>query len=85
MHPHSFLRLPNQNILSTFQHGHDGGGLVELDQQGRYLRSASAADPAHPGVFYCPYSVVVLPEIDRALSTNSSMSAEEPTGTTYQI
>jgi hypothetical protein len=33
MHPHSYLRLPNQNILATFQHGHDGGGLVELDQQ----------------------------------------------------
>jgi hypothetical protein len=91
MHPHSFVRLPNQNILSTFQHGHGGssiqggGGLVEIDQQGKYLRSASAADPAYPGVFYCPYGVVVLPEIDRALSTNSSMSIEEPTGTTYQV
>jgi hypothetical protein len=85
MHPHSYLRLPDQNILSTFQHGHDGGGLVELDQNGKYLRSASADDPAHPGVFYCPYSVVLLPEIDRALSTNSSMSEFEPSGTTYQI
>jgi hypothetical protein len=85
MHPHSYVRLPNQNILSTFQHGHDGGGLVELNEQGKYLRSASAADPAHPGVFYSPYSVVVLPEIDRALSTNSSMSPLESTGTTYQI
>jgi len=85
MHPHSYLRLPNQNILATFQHGHNGGGLVELDQQGKYLRSASAADPAHPGIFYSPYSVVLLPEIDRALSTNSSMSPLESTGTTYQI
>jgi hypothetical protein len=85
MHPHSYLRLPDQNILSTFQHGHDGGGLVELDQNGKYLRSASAADPARPGVFYCPYSVVLLPEIDRALSTNSSMNVTEATGTTYQI
>lgn len=85
MHPHSYLRLPDQNILATFQHGHDGGGLVELDQNGKYLRSASAADPAHPGIFYCPYSVVLLPEIDRALSTNSSMSVLEPSGSTYQI
>jgi hypothetical protein len=92
MHPHSYLRLPNQNILATFQHGHNGGGpaeggggLVELDQQGKYLRSASAADAAHPGVFYSPYSVVLLPEIDRALSPNSSMSPLESTGTTYQI
>ncbi|HEY1575821.1 MAG TPA: hypothetical protein VGF82_01945 [Terracidiphilus sp.] len=85
MHPHSYLRLPNQNILATFQHGHDGGGLVELNQQGKYLRSASAQDPAHPGIFYCPYSVVLLPEINRALSTNSSMSALEPSGSSYQI
>ena len=85
MHPHSYLRLPNQNILATFQHGHDGGGLVELDQNGKYIRSASAADPEHPGIFYCPYSVVLLPEIDRALSTNSSMSALEPSGSSYQI
>ena len=46
MHPHSYLRLPNHNILATFQHGHDGGGLVELDQQGKLIRSASAVDPA---------------------------------------
>jgi hypothetical protein len=85
MHPHSYLRLPNQDILATFQHGHDGGGLVELDQNGKYLRSAGARDPAHPGIFFCPYSVVLLPEIDRALSTNSSMSVLEPSGSTYQI
>ncbi len=85
MHPHSFLRLPNQHVLATFQRGHDGGGLVELDQDGHYLRSASAADPAHPAVFYSPYSVVLLPEIDRALSTNSSMNVQERSGSTYQI
>ena len=85
MHPHSFLRLPNQHILATFQHGHDGGGLVELDQQGKYIRSAAAEDPAQPGVFYCPYGVVPLPEIDRVLSTNSSMDEREPSGSSYQI
>src|SRR5690242_18182415 len=85
MHPHSFLRLPNQHILATFQHGHDGGGLVELDQQGKLVRSASAADHAHPGIFYCPYGVVPLPEIDRALSTNSSMSEYESSGSSYQV
>ncbi|HEX6772337.1 MAG TPA: hypothetical protein VF126_09950 [Acidobacteriaceae bacterium] len=84
-HPHSFLRLPNQHVLSTFQRGHDGGGLVELDQDGHYLRSASAADPTHPGVFYSPYSVVLLPEMDRALSTNSSMNVHERSGSTYQV
>ena len=26
MHPHSYLRLPNGNVLATFQHSHHGGG-----------------------------------------------------------
>lgn len=32
-----------------------------------------------------PYSLVVLPDIDRVLSTNSSMHAEDPHGHTYQV
>jgi len=27
-HPHSFLRLPNGNVLATFQMQHDSGGMV---------------------------------------------------------
>ena len=47
-HPHTYARLPNANVLATFQYrgGHgpraDGGGLVEFDQQGHFIRTASA-------------------------------------------
>jgi len=57
MHPHSYLRLPNGHVLATFQHVHHGesegqmggsGGLVEIDDQGTVVRSASSDDPASP-------------------------------------
>ena len=91
-YPHSFVRLPNDHVLATFQyksgampmHGNmmDGatvrsgaisGGLVEIDDAGHAIRSASSADPAFPGAALQPYSLAVLPSIDRVLSTNSPM------------
>lgn len=49
------------------------GGLVEIDDSGREVRSASSADPAFPGAALQPYSLAILPGIDRVLSTNSAM------------
>jgi len=78
MHPCSYLRLPNGQVLVTFQHLHHGeseeqmggsGGLVEIDHHGKVIRSSSSADPAFPGALLTPYSLVVLPEIDRVVST----------------
>jgi hypothetical protein len=95
MHPHSYLRLPNGHVLATFQHPHHGasaepmgktGGLVEIDDQGKVIRSASNADPAFAGALLTPYSLVVLPEIDRVVSTNSSMHLYDIfAGVTYQV
>jgi hypothetical protein len=95
MHPHSYLRLPNGNVLATFQHAHHGasiepmgktGGLVEIDDQGKVVRSASNADPAFADALLTPYSLVVLPELDRVVSTNSSMHMEDVfAGVTYQV
>jgi hypothetical protein len=95
MHPHSYLRLPNGHVLATFQHAHHSasqepigmtGGLVEIDDQGNVIRSASNADPAFAGALLTPYSLVVLPELDRVVSTNSSMHAEQIfAGVTYQV
>jgi hypothetical protein len=95
MHPHSYLRLPNGHVLATFQYAHHGvneepigmtGGLVEIDDQGNVIRSASNADPAFAGALLTPYSLVVLPELDRVVSTNSSMHAEQIfAGVTYQV
>jgi hypothetical protein len=95
MHPHSYLRLPNGHVLATFQHSHDSmnpetlgkhGGLVEIDDTGKVIRSASSADPAFPNALLTPYSLVVLPELDRVVSTNSAMDDEDVfRGLTYQI
>jgi hypothetical protein len=100
-HPHSYLRLPNGNVIAAFQHMHHGdhlaggdmenqmgqsGGLVEINDVGKVVRSASSADPAFPDALLTPYSLVVLPEIDRLVSTNSSMHNEYVfSGVTYQV
>jgi hypothetical protein len=94
MHPHSFVRLPNGHVLATFQHAHHSdnagmgasGGLVEIDDSGKVIRSASSADPAFPDALLTSYGLVVLPELDRVVSTNSSMHDEDIfSGVTYQI
>ena len=95
MHPHSYLRLPNGHVLATFQHSHHdmdddalgkSGGIVELDDSGNVIRSASSADPAFPSALLTPYSLAVLPGQDRIVSTNSSMHFEELLhGATYQV
>jgi hypothetical protein len=94
MHPHSYLRLPNGHVLATFQHRHDAaehwpgrsGGLVEIDDQGKVVRSVSSADPAFPDALLTPYSLIILPELDRVVSTNSAMADEDVfRGLTYQV
>jgi len=88
-HPHSFVRLPNGNVLATFQHAHaaqKSGGLVEIDDRGKVIRSASSADPALPSALLMPYGLVVVPELDRVVSTNSSMHLDDIfSGSTYQV
>jgi hypothetical protein len=94
MHPHSYLRLPNGNVLATFQHAHHApegvanktGGLVEIDDHGKVVRSASNADPQFSDALLMPYSLAVLPSIDRVVSTNSSMHNDDVlSGVTYQV
>ncbi|HSC09590.1 MAG TPA: hypothetical protein VLC97_01335 [Rhodanobacteraceae bacterium] len=94
MHPHSYLRLPNGNVLATFQHAHHAaadatnktGGLVEIDDRGNVVRSASNADPEFSTALLMPYSLAVLPKIDRVVSTNSSMHDDDVlSGVTYQV
>ena len=94
MHPHSYVRIPNGHVLATFQHAHhsgmhgDGqsGGLVEIDDAGKVVRSASSADPGFPDALLMPYGLVVLPQLDRVVSTNSSMHDDDIfSGVTYQV
>jgi hypothetical protein len=49
------------------------GGIVEIDDAGKVLRSASSADPAHPDWPLLPYSLMPFPTIDRVLVTDSPM------------
>lgn len=81
MHPHSFVRWPNGNVLTTFQmRGHNNkapGALAELDSKGRVLRISDAADPKVEK-FIRPYSLAVVPALDRIIVTSADMHATEP-------
>jgi hypothetical protein len=95
--PHSFLRLPNGNVLASFQfadHGGHGdhamsgktGGLVEIDDNAKVIRSASNADASLPDDGLLPYSLDILPDIDRVLVTNSPMGDDYLlSSNTYQL
>jgi hypothetical protein len=75
--PHSFARLPNGNVLATFQVKSKGyeppGGLVELDGRGKVLRASSADVAGIDKKLLWPYSLTVLPQIDRVVTTSTEM------------
>jgi hypothetical protein len=68
---HSFARLPNGNVLATFQsHGPDNvgpGGIAEVDDRGQVVRLRSAADPTADQTTLRPYSLAVVPALDRVV------------------
>ncbi|HEX7124023.1 MAG TPA: selenium-binding protein SBP56-related protein [Gemmatimonadaceae bacterium] len=76
-YPHSYARLPNGHVLATFQTRDGGytasGGLVELDETGAVVRSASAVSPDVPANENWTYSLLVLPDLDRVVTTNTRM------------
>ena len=81
-HPHSFLRLPNGNILSTFQmhHGSTGitpGGLVEMTPAGVGLKWSSAMGPGVPSGLR-PYSGAIVPALDRVVTSTTDMDDKNP-------
>ncbi len=80
MHPHSFLRLPNGNVLATFQMQHDSlgvapGGLAEMTDRGRLIRSVSA-NRAGVDRRIRPYSAVIVPKLDRIVTTTTDMDGD---------
>jgi hypothetical protein len=81
MHPHSYLRLSNGNVLATFQMQHDEqgmapGGLAELTNRGKLVRSVS---DNRPGVDrrIRPYSAVIVEKFDRIVTTTTDMDGKE--------
>ena len=87
MHPHSFVRLPNNNVLATFQmtgHANDApGGLAEIDNDGKVVRT-SPLTGLTDGEFVRPYSLAVVPALDRIVTTSSDMN-EKDTARSVQI
>ena len=75
---HSFARLPNGHVLATLQaHGPDNvspGGIAEIDEHGRLVRSRSAADPSADQTTLRPYSLAVVPSLDRVVVALTYMS-----------
>jgi hypothetical protein len=79
-HPHSYERLPNGNVLATFQgigeRNVDPGGLAELTDAGEVARTVSAADPDAGGALIRPYSLAIVPELDRVVVTSYDMGED---------
>lgn len=73
---HSYSELPNGNMLATFQtEGNSNeitGGLVELSPLGDVIRSSSART-SDDSIFIRPYGIVLVPELNRIVTTNFDM------------
>lgn len=77
--PHSFVKLANGHVLATYQRqasGHPPGGLAELQRDGVVVRWAFAAAPGVDSAVLQPYSLEVIPALDRVVSTSYSMTAK---------
>lgn len=77
IYPHSFARLPDGNVLATFQSTGEKyappGGLVELDAKGRLVRASPSSTPDIPTAINWPYSLVVIPAADRVVTSSTDM------------
>ncbi len=86
--PHSYSRLPNGTRLVTYQwdstrFDKPPGGIAEVTTTGKIVRWARASSPDADDKDITPYSVEVIPSMDRAVTTSTSMI--EDTGVHIQI
>ncbi|MEQ9103522.1 MAG: hypothetical protein RIE53_02360 [Rhodothermales bacterium] len=76
-YPHAYARLPDGGVLATMQSaGPDYapiGGLAEMGPRGDTRRVASAASAQLDSSLTWPYSLAVVPGLNRVVSTNSDM------------
>jgi hypothetical protein len=88
-HPHSFLRLPNGNVLATFQMRHDAtgmtpGGLVELTPAGVPVRSSAAGGPGIDPELRV-YSGAIVTSLDRVVTTTTDMDKDYKASRNLQV
>ncbi len=86
-HPHSFEQLPSGDTLATFQYigeNKAAGGLVELDPNGKLVRMTPSAG-AGVRDYIRPYSMEVVPKLDRIVTSSSDMSYTAPHSHSIQI
>lgn len=88
-HPHSFLRLPNGNVLGTFQMTHTAagmraGGIVELTPAGEVVRSRTADSPALDPATRV-YSAGIVPALDRIVTTTTDMEGDAEASRQLQL
>ncbi len=77
--PHSFVRLGDDRVLATFQTRGAGGapgGIAELRRDGRAVRWASAGAAGVDSTTLLPYSLEVVPALDRVVTTSTSMTSD---------
>ena len=87
-HPHSFVRMPNGNVLATFQMRHDSsgttpGGLVELTPAGEAVRSS--APMRGVDINTRVYSAGVNAAIDRIVTTTTDMHGDHAASRQVQV
>src|SRR4051812_42399533 len=86
-HPHSYLRLPDGNVLATFQYKgeHSTGGLVEMTERGKLIKSSSALDSSVGEGKVYPYAVLPIPKLNVAVSTSTDMDQANTAATAQWI
>jgi len=89
VHPHSYIRLPDGNVLATLQMWHSSaggmpGGIAELTTHARVVRSTSLNVPGiDQGVR--PYSAAIVKDLDRIVVTTTDMIEDLPASRTIEV
>lgn len=87
-HPHSFEYLSNGHTLATYQFkgapDTSAGALVELDGTGHVVRTTDASDP-DVEAFIRPYSMQVVPKLDRVVTTSADMLPADQSSHVVQV
>jgi hypothetical protein len=84
-YPHDFMRLPNGHVLIGYLRSEgpspvpgdtdmpgNHGGIAEFDENGAFIRMASAAVPGAPQPIR-PYAFALRPDVDRMVVTSANM------------